>query len=340
MVVPLTLVDYYSNDSRDNALLRYSLWIAEGKICYICDKKLSSVRDVQIDHVLPKSEKRLSATEFDRMWKTCAPKTLPNLGRHHISNLRAACGPCNSSHRKGSKVLRDRFVISVLADSVATIAKAHKEQRKLLKNDAMGESLVHLTTASTENEYSVLRDEDLKHALLDTMFEASRGQGGGSQKRDLWSSQLMTQVTTSAEMLRLLAALHLVSGVSSDALVQGFVSEAAAAIQEKFDPLVRATYQDLRGPNVGAIDWAQTLFEVSMDKVAIDGDDWSCQATITVGATVSAPVQVQSDDGSSLEEDQSADCDIEGEIYLSASLGMRGYEVETVWEAFDLTLSV
>ncbi len=334
----LPVIDFYSNNDRRNALLRYSLWVAGDKICYICDKALPSFRDSEIDHVLPKSEKVISKSEFERIWRRCAPGDLKNQGVHHISNLRTACRPCNRAHRKGAKVFKDRFYILTFDESAAITSKAHRAQRRLLKNNKMVESLLHVTTASTGSDYETIWDEDLRQALLDTMFEASRRSTAGTQRRELPRLELLTEVSMSADVSRTMAALHLVSGVSADTIAQCLVDEATAIVQAKFEPLVRREYLEVLGPDVGYIDWGQTVFEVSIDRVSINDDEWSCEGEVSVDTWVSAPVQVQSQDGGELENGQSADCDIEGNLWVRVAVGEGHFEVDEVGDAFNLTL--
>lgn len=333
MPTPLPVVTLYGSDARDNALLRYSLWLVGGKRCYICKESLQKLHHVDIDHILPKS---LKPAKFNKLWTALAGQ-LPNHGVHHISNLRAACKECNSAHMKGSIVLPDTVIAIHLAKSAGITTKALAEQRKLRRNSAMGESIVHLTTASKRDDFEVLWDPDLNQALFDSLYDASRVLKGDPVRRSMWKTGRFIDVTADALKTRMMAALQLVSGVAPDVLLDGFSAVAAEEIQEKFASVVRATYDDLRGPEIGEIDWGQTLFAVSIDNVTIAPDDWSCAVTVSVETMVSAPVTMQSEDGSELVDGQSSECEVEGEIYLKALVGVRGFEIESEGDGIDVT---
>lgn len=334
MPTPLPVVTEYGGDARDNALLRYSLWQAAGKECYICEKSFKKLHEVDIDHILPQ---HLKPAEFNRLW-TALAGNLPNQGIDHISNLRAACKLCNSNRRKGAIVLPDTIIAIHLGHSAGITTKALTEQRKMRRNSAMGESLVHLSTASKRDDFKVLWDPDLNQALLDSLYEASRVLKGDPVRRSMWKSGRFVDLTADALKTRMLAALHLVSGVTSDLLLDGFAEYAVDLIQQKFASVVGATYEALRGPDIGEIDWGQTLFAISIDDVTLASDDWSCAVTVSVETMVSAPVTMQSEDGSELVDGQSSEWEVAAEINLKALVGMRGFEVESEGDAIEVTL--
>lgn len=332
MPIPLPVVTSYGGNTRDKALLRYSLWQAGGKECWICEKSFKKLHQVDIDHILPQ---HLKPAEFNRLWSALAG-SLPNLGIDHISNLRAACKRCNQS-RKGGHILPDGLISTELLRSLAITKKALTEQRKLRRNSAMGESLVHLSTASKRDDFEVLWDPDLNQALFDSLYDASRVLKGDPVRRSMWKSGRFVDLTADALKTRMMAALHLVSGVAPDLLLDGFAEYAADQIQQKFASVVGATYEALRGPDIGEIDWGQTLFALSIDDVTLASDDWSCAVTVSVETMVSAPVTMQSEDGSELVDGQSSEWEVVAEIYLKALVGVRGFEVESEGDAIEVT---
>lgn len=313
-------ITHYDRAGRDAALLRWSLWTANDGRCYLCSENRSYVF-IQVDHLIPK---HLEHAEFNEVWKRVAGG-LPNLGPHHISNLRAICSDCNSSRLKGSKVLADGYLSTQLLKSPALSALAFKEQARMRRNRAVGESAVKVTSASGDEDYRVLWETELSQAIMGTLHIAadvvdpSQGTETRVQADDL---TVFVRTSMTPNGARLMGAVQLVSGVPLVTITESLIPAAVEVVAESHREFAESTYPDLRGANSGDADWLNAVFVVTWDSATIDEKTCVCKATVSVEGEVSAPVSLQSPDGSELGEDTGPDCTIDGFAYFEVIVGV------------------
>lgn len=313
-------ITHYDQAGRDAALLRWSLWIANDGRCYLCNENRPYVF-VQVDHLIPK---HLKLAEFNRVWERVAGE-LPNLGPHHISNLRAICSDCNSSRLKGSTVLPDGYLSVQLLKSKKLTKLAFKEQARMRRNRAVGESAVKVTSASEDEDYRVLWEANLSQALIGTLHiaaEAVDPSQGTDARVVVDDVTVFVRTSMTPDGARLMAAAQLVSGVPLVTITESLVSAALKVAAEAHRGFAESTYPDLRGANSGDADWTNVVFVVTWDSATIDEETCVCKATVAIDGDVSAPVSLQSLDGSELVDVTGPDCAIDGFAFFEVVVGV------------------
>lgn len=334
------LVDSYL-DPKTRWLLRWSLWEAQEKKCYICGDPAGLV-GIQIDHVIPQSGK----VDFNGLWAKLAG-SLPNNGVHHISNLRACCSDCNSARIKGSKVLSDYLMDLALQDSEKIMKAAFKVQEDIRQNGDTAESLVKIATADTTADFDLLWDVDLNQAVIAAFHAGSdRSTDGRNPIVPLYVANQRVSARLDDESLRLLAAIHLLTGVSVSLLLGQAVQCAIKAVDDAAEEFASKSYQYDYGVGFGTVDWPEhTDFPVSVADFEIDMQSASCVVTIKVDEDLSLPVCQQSDDGGNLEDDQQTQpIRLAGSVQVQATMQV-GYNPSGkaglhVWVDDDRSLAV
>lgn len=314
-------ITHYDQAGRDAALLRWSLWTANDGRCYLCSKNRPYVF-VQVDHLIPK---HLKTAEFNRIWDRVAGD-LPNLGPHHISNLRAICSDCNSSRLKGSAVLPDGYLSVQLLKSTKLTKLAFKEQARMRRNRAVGESAVKVTSALEDDDYRVLWEAELSQAMIGTLHIAAEvlDPSQGTDARVIADDvTVFVRTSMTPDGARLMGAVQLVSGVPLVTITESLVPAAVEVVAESHRGFAESTYQDLRGANSGDADWSNVVFVVTWDSATIDEETCVCKATVTIEGDVSAPVSLQSLDGSELVDINGPDCTIDGSASFEITVGVR-----------------
>lgn len=333
------LVDSYS-DSKNRWLLRWSLWEAQEKKCYICGDPVGFV-GTQIDHVIPQTEK----VDFNGLWAKIGG-SLPNNGVHHISNLRACCSDCNSARIKGSKVLSVHTLDLELQDSEKLMKAAFKVQEDIRRNGDTAESLVKIATSDTTADFDLLWDVDLNQAVIAAFHAGSvRSTVGRNPIVPLYVENRRVSARLDDESLRLLAAIHLVTGVSVSLLLGKAVECGIKIVDDAAAEFASKSYEYFQGASIGTVDWPDnTDFPVSVADFEIDMQSASCVVTIEVDEDLSLPVSQQSDDGGNLEDQQTQPIRLAGTVQVHATMQV-GYNPSgkvglDVWVDDDLSLAV
>lgn len=313
-------ITQYDPASRDAALLRWSLYMANGGRCYLCSKTTRFVF-IQVDHLIPK---HLKPTEFDDVWNRLAGD-LPNLGPHHISNLRAICSDCNSSRVKGAGLLADGYLSAQLAKSPDHSKRAFAEQAKMRRDRAVGESAVKVTSASGDEDFRLLWEEDLNQALMGTLHiaaEAVDPAHGAEHRVMAGDTAVIVRTSMSPDAARLMGAVQMVSGVALTTITEHLLPAAVDAVAERHREFAESTFPDLQGANSGTPDWSTATFVVTWESATIDSETCVCRASVSIEGDVTAPVSLQSDDGSKLIDAVGPDCIIGGYAAFEVTLGV------------------
>ena len=308
-------VDRYDAPASQRALLRWSLWEAADKRCYICGDP-TQFTETQIDHVIPKSTPK---NEFGALWRMHS-RGMPDLGVHHIANLRACCSDCNSARVKGAKRFSAALLDLVLEKSASLIAAAHREQDRIRKSGEIGEAIIRVASADTPEAHDLLWDLDLSQAIAASLHEASRRVVTMTQLQvPIYSADYRVELQAEGQVRRLLSGWQIVTGLSLGALVRGVVECAVDEFDRQLAYRVeRSSNGLLHGANAGTADWRGAEFRVAIDEVSIDTEKAVCVCTISVEETVTLMSSAQSSDGSELVDAQ-WDLAIEGSIQVQAS---------------------
>jgi 5-methylcytosine-specific restriction endonuclease McrA len=299
--------------SENRALLRWSLWEAQKKLCYICRDPFD-FRHVEIDHVIPKVTE---PEAFDTLWEKFG-RDMPNDGVHSINNLRACCKDCNSSSGKGSIEFSDATLDVHLAKSPGVTKDALRVQRKILRSGDVGRSAIVLASATTDEHYELLWDPDVNQALMAAAHRASRVlQGGRTNPIPVLDAPYRIELATDGKSARLLAAMQLASGLSPTDLAASVAECAVGQLDEAMASAATEHRNPLFGANAGTTDWNGALFTVSIESVGVADDIVSYSCRINFDERVTVPVAAQSSDGSVLEDSQS-DFTVEGYLLIVA----------------------
>lgn len=311
------LVDSYL-DSTNRWLLRWSLLVAQKNKCYLCGDPVNFV-GTEIDHVIPKDEK----VNFSSLW-TKFGGGLPNNGVHHVSNLRAACDDCNSARVKGSKVLSDYSLDMELQNSSKIMKAAFKVQEDIRRNGDTAESLVKIATSNTEDDFDLLWDVDLSQAVVAALHAGSaRIAAGRDPIIPLYVGNRRVSARLGDESRRLLAAVHLVTGVSVSLLLDKAVECCIKTVDDSAADFASRSYEDFQGAGFGTVDWPDhTEIPVSVAEFEIDMHAASCVVTIPVDEHFSLPVSRQSDDGGDLEVRQTNSIEVTGIVQVHATMDL------------------
>lgn len=309
----LPLIASYDVPTEDRALLRWSLWEAQKKRCYICRDPFD-FRHVEIDHVIPKST---APDVFDALWEKFG-RDMPNDGVHAINNLRACCEDCNSSSGKGSIQFSQTTLDLHLAKSPSITKRALGVQRKILQSGEVGRSAIVLASASTDEQFELLWDPDVNQALMAVAHRASRVlQNGRINPVPVLDAPYRIELATDGKSARLLAAMQLASGLSPAALAASVVECAVAQLDEEIATAAAEGRNPVFGANAGTTDWNSASFTVSIASVGVVDDVISYTCHVEFDEQVAVPVAAQSSDGSALEDSQS-DFAVEGYLVIAA----------------------
>lgn len=328
----IQLVDSYSV-AANRWLLRWSLWEAGTKKCYICEEA-TYFKEIQIDHVIPQDRPR---AEFDKLWAQHGG-AMANMGVHHISNLRACCRDCNSARLKGKKLFSPSMLDLHLKDSPAVMKQAFRIQKRIRRNGDIGESLVKVATAETNDDYDLLWDSDINQAVLAALHAGSdRFTKSSNPNIHLYIGNREISLHVDDESPRMLAAVQLATGVPASQILVESVLCAIGAANSKAADFASMAYEDFQGVSVGTSDWhPATEFSVSVDDFNIDMHTASCMVTVKFCEYLILPLAMQSPNGERLEDDhQSEQLEVGGTIQISATLqvghnptGKSGLDVE------------
>lgn len=311
---PLPLVKSYDVRPDDRALLRWSLWEAQKKRCYICDDPYE-FRRIEIDHIIPKAT---ATKDFNAKW-TNFGHGMRNDGVHAISNLRACCENCNSPRVKGSIMFSDTTLDLHLAKSTRISKDALKIQRKILRSGDVGKSAIILASARTDDQYELLWDLDVNQALMAALHRSSRVlEKGETHRVPTIDRAYQIELATEGKSARLLAAMQLASGLSPADLAADVAKSAVKVLDQKLEAAAIAGRNQSAGPAAGTTDWSGVLFTVSIESVGIEEDvvSYSCRIELDDYATV--PISAQSADGSSLQDSQ-LELSVEGYLVFTAT---------------------
>jgi 5-methylcytosine-specific restriction endonuclease McrA len=308
------LVTSYDVSTEDRLLLRWSLWEAQGKRCYICRDPFD-FRHTQVDHIIPRAT---PPKDFDALW-TKFGRGMPNQGVHALENLRACCTDCNSTAVKGRIQFSDETLDTILAKSPGVAKAALSVQRKILRSGDVGKSAIVLASANTPEHYELLWDLDVSQALMAAVHRASQVlQNGRIHPIPEFTAPYQIQLATDGKSARLLAAMHLASGLSPANLAVAVVESAVARLDEEIATAAVQHRNPIFGANAGTTDWSGALFTVSIESVGIEDDVVSYSCRIEFDQNVAVPIAAQSSDGSTLEDTQS-DFAVEGYLSIMAS---------------------
>jgi hypothetical protein len=290
---------------------------------------------MQVDHVVPK---HLSSVDFALTW-TAVAGDLPNLGPHHISNLRACCARCNSPRVKGTLVLPNPVLAAELAKSATISEKAFAQQRHMRRNSAVGESAVKVTSADGSDEYKLLWESDLSQALIGTLHAAAaetRPAHGNEDRFRVAETSLFVRSSLTPESARLMGAVQLVSGVPLTGLTEALLPAVLDAFSDSFSRFAESAYPESHGANSGDVDWTNALFIVSWDSATIDESTCVCSVTVAMDNEVSAQVAVQSGDGGELVDAAAPDCIIDGFARFEIHVEVGGGVYDVVFQDDEL----
>lgn len=300
--------------SENRALLRWSLWEAQNKRCYICLDPFD-FRRIEIDHIIPKTT---APADFDELWAKFG-RDMPNDGIHAINNLRACCEDCNSTSGKGSIKFSDATLDLHLAKSRGVTKIALRVQRKILLSGDVGRSAIVLAGASTDEQYELLWDLDVNQALMAAAHRASQVLVKGRiNPIPVLDAPYRIELATDGKSARLLAAMQLASGLSPTDLAASVVECAVTHLDHKVAAAATERRNPIVGANAGTTDWNGALFTISVESVGIVDDVVSYSCRIDFDENVVVPVAAQSPDGSALEDSQS-DLTVEGCIVIAAA---------------------
>lgn len=314
----------------DRALLRWSLWEAQKKRCYICCNPFE-FRHIDIDHVIPKAT---GTNDFKTLW-TKFGRGMPNHGVHAINNLRACCKDCNSSSGKGSILFSDATLDLHLAKSTRISKDALQIQRKILRSGDFGKSAIVLAGARTDDQYELLWDLDISQALIAAFHRSSQVLENGRPRRvSTVDRPYQIALATDGKSARLLAAMQLASALSPADLAAAVVDSAVEVLNGQIDAAAVGRRNPISGAAAGTTDWNNALFTVSIESVGIEDDVVSYCCRIELEEHVAVPISAQSSDGSSLTDSQS-EFSVEGDLFFNATTEL-GYYVRS-WPAVDET---
>ncbi len=314
------VITSYDQAGRDGALLRWSLWVAGQRRCYLCGETKPFV-DVQIDHVIPK---HIEPEEFAQIWIRAAGD-LPNLGPHHISNLRACCTDCNSSRLKGAHVLPDSILATHFQKSADLSKQAFAEQKKMRRDRAVGESAVKVTSAETEEDHRLLWDSDLSQALIGTLHYAARvvqPENAQPARFGVGDVSYVVRSSMTPESARMMAAVQLVSGVSTPEIVDAVMPDAIEVLAEAHRAFAESSYPGHLGANSGEADWVNAEFTMSWSDIEIGEETCIVVASVSLDTPISSQIALQSDDGADLIDITGPECSIEGHASFDVQIGV------------------
>lgn len=331
-------IERYDQAGRNRALLRWSLWIANNGRCYLCAEVTEFVH-TQIDHIVPE---HLPAADFTERWKSVAGD-LPDKGAQHISNLRACCADCNSARVKGRHVLPDVQLSAVLAHSARIMALAFTEQARMRRGRAVGESIVKITAAETNDDYRILWEQNLNQALMSTLRQSAQVVTLNTAKTIIYDAERGVPFTAksmmTADTARLIAAVHLTSGVPISSIIVELITNAKEAFSGVYQTFAESLYEDFRGANAGDTDWTNASFTINWEQVTIHNDECRVTADVTVDTIVSSQLSLQSLDGERLEETVGPDCRIMGparfELTIQGELGITVVDLVSMREEIE-----
>lgn len=304
----------YDVATENRALLRWSLWEAQNKRCYICRDPFD-FRHTQIDHIIPKST---LPVVFNKLWAQFG-HGMANNGIHSINNLRAACADCNSSGDKGSIRFSDHTLDITLAKSPVVTETALSVQRKILRSGDVGRAAIVLASASTTEQYELIWDFDVSQALMAATYRASQIlQSSHTQPVAVLTAPYQVQLAHDGKSARLLAAMQLASGLSPADLATAVVERSVEHLDNEIARAGASNRNPLFGANAGTTDWHGASFSVAIDSIEIEDDKVSYSCRVEFVENVSVVVSAQSADGSSLEDTQS-DLTVEGHVSVVAS---------------------
>lgn len=301
-------------------LLRWSLWEAQKKRCYICRDPFD-FRHTDIDHVIPEAT---PLKEFNALWAKLG-RAMPNEGVHSINNLRACCTDCNSPGGKGRIQFTDSTLDIHLAKSTRLTDRALVIQRKILRSGDVGRSAIVLASARTDEQYELLWDLDVSQALMAVFHRASQVvENGQTYRLPTVNSPYLIELATDGKSARLLAAMQLASGLSPADLAAAVVDSAVEELDEQIASTAVGNRNPIFGAAAGTTDWNGALFTVSVESVGIEDDVVTYSCRIELDENIAVPVAAQSSDGSTLEDSQS-DFSVEGYLIFTATTELGDY---------------
>lgn len=309
-------IEEYSSNQRRQLVLRYSLWLAHEKCCYLCGDMIRFV-GTQVDHMIPR---RLSKLEFSEKWAICAPDGMPNLGVHHIHNLRACCTYCNSARRKGGKELKNSLITTLLADSSKIRDKVIGIQREISADTEILDSVLRLAGFSSPSRAELLWESQISQSVLGAVFDSSAALGS-NMLIDVPPTQGDCLITfkASAADFRHFAAMQLDVGASRDMVIEACVGAAQTALDLRIAAVVPGWYSGLANATTGSIDWWDVDFLVELQDLSMESGLWSLEMKVAVETVVDVPVVHQSEDGGELIEGASTLAEVDAAFVVTAS---------------------
>ncbi|GAA1210784.1 hypothetical protein GCM10009587_11720 [Microbacterium maritypicum] len=294
--------------------------MADNGRCYLCSKTTPFV-SVQVDHLIPK---RLKPADFNDIWERLGGD-LPNLGPHHISNLRAICSDCNSSRVKGASTLAEGYLAAQLTNSARISKLAFAVQSRMRRDRAVGESAVKVTSAADDEDFRVLWEEGLSQALMGTLHMAAQAIEPSSGAESLvmaGETAVILRTSMSPDAARLMGAVQLVSGVPLVRITESLIPDAVEVVAERHREFAESTFPDLRGANSGTTDWSTATFIVTWESATIDEQICVCRASVALDGEVTAPVSLQSENGDELIDISGPECVVDGYAFFEVTVGV------------------
>lgn len=128
------------------------------------------------------------------------------------------------------------------------------------------------------------------------------------------------QVIRDSELMRLLDAVHLVSGMSEDALLGACLEVAIERLHLILQEHVDDAFPDLTGARRCTVDWSSASVELERIDAALDGESCECQAIITTEGTVSFPVVSGVGGGEELPGFGTTECRVGGSLLVTLTV--------------------
>lgn len=326
----------YDGSERRKAVLRWSLWEAMDRKCYLCNKYIEPIY-LHIDHVIPRS---LPAKRF----KETIDRVAPDLGEFevdYIYNLRPCCSGCNGSSFKGSKTLGDAQLDIILQGSKKLREGVVSKQKRLDRESDLDFALVSLARADISQNSELLSQPAVVGALQETVFESISDRSRRDKAFNLNSERGDHIVTSDREGFQTLSAMHILVGMSSER----YVSEMLSEVERKFDSGATDYLERQHLASLGAFasagDWMFDEFHIENLEIESSNGLAFISGSLFFKATVDAFVSMQSEDGGDLVTQQSSPIAVQGSCTFRSQVSSadgefaRGVDIEII-ESEDL----
>jgi len=193
------------------------------------------------------------------------------------------------------------------------------------RDRAVGESAVKVTSAETDEDHRLLWDSDLSQAMLGTLHFAARIVHPNitlPARFGVGDVSYVVRSRLTPESARLMAAVQLVSGITTPEILDAVMPEAIDVLAGAHRRFAEPSYPGHLGANSGEADSVNAEFTVSWSEIEITGEICSLVASVSLDSTINSQIALQSNGGSNLIDTAGPECSIDGYASFDVQIGV------------------